>query len=66
LDAPEGEAVNVMLLPAQIVLSASLLTMLATGKGFTVVVMPELTTVHPAAFVTPTVTTWPFNNVLVV
>jgi hypothetical protein len=55
-----------MLLPAQIVLSASLLTMLATGKGFTVVVMPELTTVHPAAFVTPTVTTWPFNNVLVV
>ena len=57
---------KVILLPAQILLSASLLTMLAIGVGFTVVVMPELKAEHPKAFVTSTVTTWPFRSVLVV
>ena len=64
--APEGVAVNVTELPAQIMLSASLLTRLATGSEFTVVVMPELVLVQPAAVVMITSTTLPLVNALVV
>ena len=63
---PEGAAVKVTELPAQIVLSASLLTRLATGSGFTVVVMPELVLTHPAAVVMITSTILPVGSVLVV
>ena len=63
--APDGVAVKVTELPAQIVLSASLLTRLATGSGFTVVVMPALKSEHPDAFVTRTVTTWPSSKAFV-
>ena len=63
--APAGVAVKLTLVPAQIESSASLLTMLATGVGATVVVMPELRVEQPDASVTLTVTTWPFKKVVV-
>ena len=58
--------VKVTEVPAQIVLSPSLLVRLATGRGFTVVLMPALVTVQFAAEVTVTVTTSPLLNPLVV
>jgi hypothetical protein len=48
------------------VLSASLLTRLATGSGFTVVVMPELVLTQPAAVVMTTSTILPVVSALVV
>ena len=64
--APEGEAVNVTALPAQIVLSASLLEMVAVIAGFTVMVMPVLVETQPAVEVMVTLTTSPLFRVLVV
>ena len=60
--APDGVAVKVTELPAQIVLSASLLTKLAIGSGFTVVVMPVLVPTRPVAVVMITSTTLPLVN----
>ena len=37
-----------------------------TGIGFTVVAIPAVVTLHPAAFVARTVTVWPFSKVVVV
>jgi hypothetical protein len=63
---PEGAAVKVTELPAQIISSASLLTRLTTGSGFTVVVMPELVLTQPAAVVMITSTILPVVSALVV
>jgi hypothetical protein len=63
--APNGVAVNVTLVPAQIVLSASLLVKLTIGFGLTVVVIAELVTLQLLALVTRTRTAWLLVRVLV-
>ena len=52
--------------PAQKVLSASLLDKVGVGKALTVFVIPALVAVHPAALVTITSTICPLVNVVVV
>ena len=59
-------AVKVTEVPAQKVLSASLLDKVGVGKAFTVLVIPVLVAVHPAALVTITSTICPLVKAEVV
>ena len=64
--APEGNAVNVTALPAHIMLSASLLEIVAVIAGFTVIVIPALVATQPVIEVMVTLTTSLLFRVLVV
>ena len=59
-------AVNVTLVPAHNILSASELVRVGTGSALTVFVIAAEVAVHPAAFVTITSITCPLVSVLVV
>ena len=57
---------NITLVPAQKILSASELVRVGVGTGFTVFVMLSEVAEHPLALLTTTLTTWPFVSKLVV